>query len=86
MRIAGKLLFDFSTDGIAKYLQEVILDLIAAFGGAISKIWDSIWGRVFEPFMQGELIDNGFFIGLLMIWLVPTMFIFIKSFGWSNKK
>ena len=86
VRIAGNLLFDFSTDGVAKYLEEVILDLIGAFGDAVLSIWNSIWSRVVEPFVQGDLIDNGFWIGFLMIWLVSTMVIVNKTFGWSNTK
>ena len=85
MKITGKLLFDFSTDGIATYLQEVILDLIGAFADAVLSIWNTIWETIFVPLVQGDLIDNFFWIGLLMIWLVSTSIIVNKSFGWSKK-
>ena len=84
MKIAGKLLFDFSVDGIAEYLMEVILEVVGAFGDAASSLWDGIWESVVVPFVGGTLIDDGFWIGLLMIWLFSTMIVVEKAFGWRK--
>lgn len=77
-------LFDFSTDGIMEYIMEVVLDLLGAFGDAAASMWDGIWESVVVPLVGGTLIDDGFWIGLLMIWLFSTMIVVEKAFGWRK--
>jgi len=85
MKITGILLFDFDPDRIVEYVVDVAVGLLEAGASALLSLWNGIWSAVVEPFLQGDLISDGFWIGLLMIWLVSTMIIVNKTFGWPTK-